>query len=278
MKITVLIENTAIEPLKCEHGLSMFIEFQGNKYLLDAGTTDLFLENAKQLNVPVCDVSICVLSHGHYDHSGGFGTYLRENENASVYMMQAAGEAYYSGSGDFYYIGIPQQILKEHGNRFRKITEITKIDENVYLVPHFTQGLESIGKRAKLYVKQGEDYFPDDFSHELSLVFDTEQGLVILNSCSHGGAENIIREVKAALPGKKLYAFLGGLHMKGKRGKEEICTFSEEEIALLVDCLKREGLKYVYTGHCTGAKGIEMLKQYAGDLIQELTAGRIIEL
>ena len=53
MKITVLVENTAMEPLGCEHGLSLFIEFQGENYLLDAGTTDLFLENAKRLDVPV---------------------------------------------------------------------------------------------------------------------------------------------------------------------------------------------------------------------------------
>ena len=49
MKITVLVENTGKEPLKCEHGLSLLIEFQGNKYLLDAGTSDIFMENAKRV-------------------------------------------------------------------------------------------------------------------------------------------------------------------------------------------------------------------------------------
>lgn len=275
MKITVLIENAAPNALKSEHGLSFLIEFQDEKYLLDAGTTDIFMENAKKLNVDIMDIKTCVLSHGHYDHSGGFDTYLKENKEAIVYAMKNANRDYFSGSGEWHEIGIPKEILEAHGKRFCYVDEVTEIAKSVYLIPHNTSGLEQIGKRAKLYVKQGEVYSPDDFSHELSLVFDTEKGLVLFNSCSHGGVQNIVREVQEALPGKKIYAYLGGLHMKGKLDGKEISTFSKAEIEVLIDYLKMCGVKYLYTGHCTGKPALTMLKTYGGKMVQELSTGLI---
>lgn len=276
MKITVLVENTGKEPLKCEHGLSLLIEFQDEKYLLDAGTTDIFITNANSLDVNIMDIKKSILSHGHYDHSGGFGTYLHDNKQAIVYAMKTADREYYSGSGELHEIGIPKVVLREHGKRFYYVDKVTELAKDVYLIPHNTTGLEQIGARAKLYKKQGEEYLPDDFSHELSLVFDTEKGLILFNSCSHGGVQNIVKEVQAALPGKKIYAYVGGLHMKGKQDGKEICTFSQEEIETLVDYLKLCGVEQLYTGHCTGKMALEMLKSYGGNMVQELSTGQVI--
>ncbi len=275
MKITVLVENTGNPPFKYEHGLSFLIEFEGEKYLLDAGTTDMFIQNAQLLDENIMDIKTCVLSHGHYDHSGGFGTYLKENKEAIVYAMKNANRDYFSGSGEWHEIGIPQEVIQMHEKRFCYVDEVTEIAKSVYLIPHNTSGLEQIGNRAKLYVKQGEVYSPDDFSHELSLVFDTEKGLVLFNSCSHGGVQNIVREVQEALPGKKIYAYLGGLHMKGKLDGKEISTFSKAEIEVLIDYLKMCGVKYLYTGHCTGKPALTMLKTYGGKMVQELSTGLI---
>ena len=278
MKITVLIENTGTAPLKCEHGLSFLIEFQGIKYLLDAGTTGIFMENAKLLEENIMDVKTCILSHGHYDHSGGFADYLQENKNAIVYAMSTANEEYFSENGEWHEIGIPKAVLKEHGKRFIYVDKVTEIAAAVHVIPHSTSGLEEIGERAKLYKKQGDEYLPDDFSHELSLVFETEKGLVVFNSCSHGGVQNIVREVQDAFPGRKVYAYLGGLHMKGKQDGKEICSFSLSEVETLVEFLEESGVKYLYTGHCTGSVALELLRIYGGEMVQTLTTGQRIEL
>ncbi|MFR0962653.1 MAG: hypothetical protein ACLSGB_12910 [Dorea sp.] len=42
MKVIVLIENTSICSLCAEHGLSVYIEYNGMKYLLDTGASDTF--------------------------------------------------------------------------------------------------------------------------------------------------------------------------------------------------------------------------------------------
>ena len=271
MKFTVLIENSGSEPLHSEHGLSFLIEYRNEKFLLDAGTTDLFLENAKMMNVSVGDIEKCFLSHGHYDHSGGFARYLSENENAKLYMMKDATADYYSMSGELHPIGIPSEVIEKHSQRFSFINGITEVQEGIYLIPHSTKELEKIGERAKLYQKVDDVLIPDNFAHEMSLVFETEKGLVIFNSCSHGGSKNIIREVMKALPDKNVYAFIGGLHMKGGE-------FSEEEIHTLCEELKKLELNILYTGHCTGEPAMEMLRKYMGQQIKELYTGFTVEL
>lgn len=279
MNIKVLIENTTTSDLTAEHGLSLFIEYNEKYFLLDAGQTGAFLDNALKRNISVANADYCVLSHGHYDHAGGFLSYLSENPKANVYAMEPAKEIYYSNaSGNLHEIGIPKEILTKYESSFIFIKATTKLDKDVYLIPHNTSGLEKIGERTKLYRQCNGELLPDDFSHELSLVFDTPSGLVIFNSCSHAGIKNIIEEVKLVLPNKEIYAFLGGLHMRGLHNKEEYCTFSEEEVAEIADYLKQIGIKKLYTGHCTGQPGIQMLKKYLGEILDPLTTGKEIQL
>ncbi len=277
MKIQVLIENTTDSELKAEHGLSIFIEYKDKKILLDAGTTATFIDNALKMKVDIANVDFCVLSHGHYDHSGGFAEYLKNNMDKKIYAMSTAIDEYYSGSGGYIHeIGIPKNVYPAYSDNFIFIDKPTEVSDGIYLIPHSTEGLEKIGERAKLYKKADGEYVPDDFSHEMSLVFDTDDGLVVFNSCSHSGIINIIEEVKAYFDNKNVYAFLGGLHMKGKNGDKEICTFSEEEIERMTDYLKENGLKKLYTGHCTGMVGFELIKKYMGHDVEYLMTGREI--
>ncbi len=278
MKITVLIENTSDSELKCEHGLSVLIEFNDKKYLLDAGSSCAFFENAKVLGISLNDVYACVLSHGHYDHSGGFYYYLNENKHVSVYAMESACDSYHSAKGGMHEIGIPKPVIDTHLERFKFIKDIHMLNESMYLIPHSSDNLELIGKKAELFKKCGNEYHPDDFTHELSLVFDTDKGLVIFNSCSHAGIINIINEVTHSLPGKNVYAFIGGLHMEGKDGARCFCTFSEDEIKAIASNLENAGLELLYTGHCTGDEGFSLLQKYLDDKIIRLTSGMRVEI
>lgn len=232
IQVTVLIENTSEGYLACEHGLSLFIEYNGKKMLLDAGNSKTFGENAAKLGIILTGLDAYVLSHGHYDHSGGFGYIFRNDPSAKVYARKDALNVYLSASGGLHEISVPENVASQR-ERFIFTDSLKEIIPSVYLVPHQTEGLNHIGEKSKLYKKQGEEIFPDDFAHEQSLVIDTEKGLVIFNSCSHDGAANIIRETKAALRQKPVYAYVGGLHMKGSKNGKEICAFSEPEINAL---------------------------------------------
>ena len=96
MKITVLVENTSLCDIPVEHGLSLYIEACGKNVLFDSGQSTLFAENAKRLGVDLKAVDFCVLSHGHYDHSGGLMEFICENDHAPIYMHKNAFGLHYS--------------------------------------------------------------------------------------------------------------------------------------------------------------------------------------
>ena len=276
IKVTVLMENTTDEGYKCEHGLSLFIETDSKRILLDSGSSKLFMENADELMAKPENADFCVLSHGHYDHSGGFKDLLDKNEKLKIYAMKGFDGNYYSGNGGLHYIGVPEDLLNSYRENFIVVDSFKEISDGIYLVPHTTKGLEKTGERARLYVKEGDEYIPDNFMHEMSLVIDTCKGLVIFNSCSHSGLENIIKEVKEKFHDKKIYGFFGGLHMKGKVDGTEICTFTDKDLDDLADAVKKEGIEVLYTGHCTGKEGYDKLEKRLPGTLYHLRAGRII--
>ncbi len=277
MKVTVLVENTSTGELECEHGLSLLIEYNGQTILLDAGSTEMFYRNGCALGIDFDKVDMGVLSHGHYDHSGGFEFLFKKHPEVKVYAHKEAVKKYHSANGGMHEIGIPTEVLT-YPERFILTERVTEIAKGIRLVPHSTAGLEKIGERTRLYREEQGEIIPDDFRHEQSLVFDTKKGLVIFNSCSHGGVETIIREAKLACGGQKVYAYVGGLHMKGKDGECEICTFSEEELDALCRLICEEQMAVIYTGHCTGIPGMEKLKKRLGEKMQSLSTGIRFEI
>lgn len=276
MKITVLVENTGPSELKIEHGLSLYIEFNDKKYLLDAGPSDSFFKNAHALSIDLGRVDKAVLSHGHYDHGDGFMVFLNQYKDKVVYGAKNIFDDYYSGSGgSVHYIGLSSK-LKQMKNRFNTISMDTKIDEKIYLILDDVSNTKEIGVQKKLYKKVDDVLQPDNFDHELSLVFDAPKGLVICNSCSHAGLESIVDNIKKRL-NKPVYAYVGGLHMKSTKNHIETSSFTEEQIQNLCIFIEKN-IQYVLTGHCTGNVSYDLLKKYLKDRIDFLTTGKTIEI
>ena len=121
MKITVLMENTALEGcgLTPEHGLSLYIEYRGRRLLLDAGSSGKFADNAQALGADLSGVELAVLSHGHYDHGDGLRRFFQVNSHAKVHVRPGAGGPYFSmGKDGPYFIGIHQDIWAQCQDRF----------------------------------------------------------------------------------------------------------------------------------------------------------------
>ena len=327
MKFTVLVENQEACGLEGEHGLSLYIEYNGRKILLDAGQSAVFVRNAEKLGCDLAAVETAVLSHAHYDHAGGFETFFRVNQTASLYA-RAEGKAMdcWSIGEKQRYIGIPEQILREFPERFVWTNGLLQLCPGVWLVPHNTPELEKIGERTGMYRRrliQSESYIgdeavsefeaqadttrnqtesqasanivryetvsgeqgnetwrefiPDDFIHEHSLVIESEQGFVIFNSCSHGGVANIVEEVRCAFSGRQICAYVGGFHLKAP-GSQCGMNCSEEEVERLGKSLLELGIHRIYTGHCTGEQGYEILKRVMGECLQPLVTGAVMEI
>ena len=271
MKATVLIDNIADHELSGEWGLSVHIDYNGHSLLLDCGTTGDFTENAKLLGIDLSQTEYGILSHGHYDHSDGMEAFFEINSKADFYLREGADDLFYSGTHGLRkkYIGIKKAILENYADRLIFVEGDCEIIPGVWLVPHKTNGLAAIGEKALLYVRRGRKYIPDSFSHEQSLVLNTNKGLVVFNSCSHGGADNIIHEIAKTFPDKHIYALIGGFHLF-RTADEEVREFAER--------VKETGIECVITGHCTGDRAYNILSDELGASLQQMKSGMIIEI
>ena len=270
MRITVLSDNLSTDGLQSEWGLSFLIEHDGKRWLLDTGGSGLFLDNAGTLGIDIADVDHAVLSHAHNDHSSGMEAFFRANEKADFLVSANAAENCWSGKLlNRHYIGLPHGILDAYENRIRRVGAVTEVETGVWVIPHSAPCSVRVARKAHLYVKEGRRFIPDDFSHEQSLVFETPEGLVIFNSCSHSGAEVVLEEVRAALPDRAVLAYFGGLHL---------FRMSDKEVAAVAGMLAGCGIGRIYTGHCTGDRAFGILKESMGGKVVQFRAGMCIEL
>lgn len=260
MKIVNLIENTpgSVSDCKFEHGLSFYIETAGHRLLVDTGASDAFLENAGRMGVDLSKVDTLIVSHGHYDHTGGLLGFAKKNPNARIFMRKTAGRPYYHINDRMEkYIGIDPRIM-ELPNLILTDRDC-RLDQELYLFGNVTgRNLWPSGNR-ELKLKSGEAFYQDEFDHEQYLVIH-EKRRVLISGCAHNGILNILeryRQIFHQVPD----AVISGFHMQKKSG------YTPEDISTIQQ-IGRELSKMetvFYTGHCTGEIPYRLLKEQMGE-------------
>lgn len=283
MKIKILIDNLVngnYKNLCSEWGLSVYIEYGSHKILLDTGASEQFARNAAGLGVDLSQIDAGVLSHAHYDHANGLDAFFRENRDAPFFLQKGAAENCYHTHRllKFFtyqkYIGIKKGCLKRHGQRILFVDGTAEIFPGVFLTGHndcvlSRENHSAIARAVGLSIKENGKYRPDSFDHEQSLIFETPQGLFVMNSCCHGGADNIIKEVELGFSGQKIFALLGGFHLY---------RYSDDQVRNFAFRLKELDVQKIYTGHCTGEKAYGILKGILGERVQQMFTGMSIEV
>lgn len=265
VEMTVLIDNVAAEPLLDEWGLSILISADNRKILLDTGAGSLFAQNAETLGIDLSDVDAGVLSHAHYDHADGMDTFFALNRKAPFFVREGACEnCYGKKEGALNYIGIRRGILAGFENRIQYVKGVCEMAEGIWLILHRKRDYSSIALRNDLYAVHNGTCSPDDFAHEQSLVFDTEKGLVVFNSCSHTGMTNILEDIREMLGRNDICAYVGGLHLY---------HMTDEELGVLCGEIKQTSIGHIFTGHCTGDHAFSVLKSALGGRIEQFASG-----
>ncbi|MDR3596822.1 MBL fold metallo-hydrolase [Clostridium sp.] len=258
LKITTLIENNYDKNniLYSEHGLSLYIEINDKKILFDTGQSGDFIKNAEKIKIDLNDLDYVVLSHGHYDHSGGFGK-LVQNASKSFKLIV--------GSGFFYekYKLMEGERYKFNGNSFNEEfimksnisikyinQDIINITEDIMIFSNFERknNFETLNK--KFYIKENDKYVLDDFSDEIALGIKHDKGLVIIVGCSHVGLVNILETITKRT-GMPIYAIIGGSHL---------IEADELRVNNTINYLKEKNINILRLSHCTGDSAVEKLQ------------------
>ncbi len=272
-RLTILCENrVANRKLIAEQGLSIFVETPSGNVLFDTGQTDAFIENARNLGIDLNSVQTVVLSHGHYDHTGGLPALVKMREKTDIVchpaLVHKKYRVYPAGRLE---IGVPweKNALAKEGAHFHFYTHPHQILPDVWVsgeIPRLTP-YEVIDEAYQQRVL--ESFIHDEIHDEQFLALNTVKGVVVLLGCGHAGPINSLKHAMRITQNNHVYAVVGGMHLSNA---------SEERINLIVENLELIAPDYVVPLHCTGFKAIHRLFTVFKDRVKLLNVGDVFEM
>ena len=271
--ITILVNNQAPPGLVAEHGLSLWIRTTDRHILFDTGQGPALPANAEALGVDLGLTDQLVLSHGHYDHTGGLAHLLKVAPRAHVYCHPGVVQ--------------PRYRKREDGPKGIQIPEDAKAA--LYRLPekqlHWTSeatfladaiGLTGPIPRQTPYEDTGGPFFldpgvrqPDPIEDDLALWVGTAEGLVICVGCCHAGIVNTIDHVRRLSGISRIRAVIGGLHLMNA---------SRHRLEKTVAAMAALPIDKVIACHCTGEAAFGALDMALGDRFIRGEAGETYQL
>ena len=255
MIITALVENTSACGLTAEHGLSLFVEMPGCRFLFDLGQTDLFARNAAALGVDPDQADFAVISHGHYDHGGGLRVFLALNRHAPVYVNRHAFEPHFHGPERD--IGLDASLMDQ--GRIILAEDTLEIRRGCTLhACRDAAGIMDVGS-AGLHRMEDGRLLPEDFRHEQYLLVEENDKRILFSGCSHRGILNIMHWFRPDV-------LIGGFHFSALPLDDTLAAYAR--------ALDAYPTVY-YTCHCTGTAQYDFMKGYMKNLRYLSTGQRV---
>jgi len=274
MKLTILCDDTvASDRYLTEHGVSMLVERpNGHRWLLDTGTTDIFLRNAHRMGVSLDGLTGIVISHGHEDHTGGLAFCGRLRGKPPVYGHPYIWHKQYEVTkGDPVRVLGMSELSREYADPlFQPVNGTAMLEDDLYFFTDIPREPGSYAPTAgKFFNEDGTG--PCPIIDDATLVARTPRGLVAMFGCAHAGYVNILKAVRTAFPGERLLSVVGGLHL-GSANDQVLAEAVAFTGTFTADRFTFHG------GHCTGGKAIKYFRETFGDdAVKPLGAGRVIE-
>ena len=268
IRITVIVDNTTLSEFSSEHGFSLWIEAGGSTLLFDTGRSTAFAANLLKLEIELSRADMLVLSHGHYDHTGGVAQVLREVPAMKVCMHPGALTQRWSIREG---VAKPTDMPNEGKEAIRALnpSQILNATAPMEILP----GIRVTGPvpRVSEFEDPGGPFFldtkgavPDPIEDDLSLWIETTEGLVIIAGCCHSGLVNTINHIRAVSGEERIASVVGGLHLS---------SANEERLEKTVLALGKFPIGRIHTSHCTGNKATELFSHRLDCPVSATAAG-----
>jgi len=259
MDLTVLVENMAVSgELLGEYGFSLHLTDDRNKILMDTGQGKSLVYNAGILGLDLGKVDTLLLSHGHFDHTGGLGEMLLQNSQVQVWGHDRINELHMSIRNNIpLFVGCH---LNRDAIKLRTVEGLTKINDGLWGVeiPVETRDPEFWDRPQNLVIPSGDGWEPDPFHDDLSFVVEGNHGLSVILGCAHAGVMNILETVSGHFNTNRFYTVLGGMHTR---------AFSSRKLEELTrELTARFQVSKWRPCHCSGFRAAAALASVHGDV------------
>jgi 7,8-dihydropterin-6-yl-methyl-4-(beta-D-ribofuranosyl)aminobenzene 5'-phosphate synthase len=256
-----------------EWGYAALVEADGRRILFDTGARpDTVLRNAREMGIDLSSVSEVVVTHNHFDHTGGLLTLRRElaKINPTALSRVHVGRGIFwsrpTNSGDSNSMLAIKPAYEATGGRFIEHIEPEEIAPGVWFtgpVPrvHPERNWSGTGQ-----VRTPDGLVEDTVPEDSSLIFDTEKGFVLLAGCGHAGMINTLDYARKKIRPERVYAAIGGFHL---------FQLGDERLDWTASKLREFGVKYLLGGHCTGIEAVYRLRQQIGLTRQECVVSAV---
>jgi 7,8-dihydropterin-6-yl-methyl-4-(beta-D-ribofuranosyl)aminobenzene 5'-phosphate synthase len=266
--ITILVDNQGGDGLTAEHGLSLWIETEGKRILFDTGQGVALESNARELGVDLGETDILVLSHGHYDHTGGIPQVLRQTRNAEVYCHPGIVSPRYSiGNGMPRSIRMPRESMEVIDKL--PSDHLHWVQQPIWLSGKI--GITGPIPRETIFEDTGGPFYldpkgkrADPIEDDLALWIHTEDGVIVCVGCSHAGLVNTLNHVRRLSHGPRVRAVIGGFHLQNAshdRLDRTIAAVRLLDPDMMVPC------------HCTGELAVAGLRKALGERVSPAAVG-----